>query len=112
MNAERMEHAVRNMALLAALIGILGAGPAMSKEAHLAGWLYSCARSDRTEAVIPAFTTSIERLSASHPAVRDVTAAPTGIEASAQMVTTLSLPDREGLSVWTPNPAVTASLLR
>jgi hypothetical protein len=112
MNAERLEHAVRNMALLAALIGFLGAGPAMSNGSRTAGWLSSCARSDRTEAVIPALTTSIGRLSVTHSAVRDTTGGFTEIEASAQTVTTRSLPDRDGFSVWTPNPAVTASLLR
>ena len=112
MDAKRMEHAVRNMALLAALVGFLGAGPSMSNEGRMAGWLTSCARSDRTEATITAFTTSIGRISASLPAVRDVTAGPTEIEVSAQSPVTRSLPNRDGFSVWTPKPVVTASVLR
>ena len=112
MDAKRIEHAVRNMALLAALVGFLGAGPAMSNEGRTVGWLSSCARSERTEATITAFTTSIERLSASLPAVRNVAAGPTEIEVSAPMAVTRNLPDRDGFSPWTPNPAVTASVLR
>jgi len=112
MITERMEHAVRNMALLAALIGFLGAGPAMLNEGRTAGWLSSCARSERTEAMIPAFTTSIERLSTSLPAFGDVTAGPTEFEASAQTPMTRNLPDRDGFSVWSPNPVVTATVLR
>jgi len=112
MDAKRMEHAVRNMALLAALLGFLGTGPVMSNEGRMAGWLTSCARSNRTEATITVFTTSIERISPSLPAVRDVTSGSTEIEASAQPPVTRSLPDRDGFSVWTPNPVETASVLR
>jgi len=112
MDAKRMEHAVRNMALLAALAGFLGVAPAMSKEAHLAGWVYSCARSDRTEAVIPVFTAAFERLSAPHSVVRGPTGGFTEIDVSAQTVTPRSLPDRDEFSAWTPNPVVTASVLR
>jgi hypothetical protein len=112
MDTNRMEHAVRNMALLAALIGFLGAGPVMSKETRMAGWLTSCVRSDRTEASVSTFSTAMERSFESLPAVRDLTAERSEIEVLAQPAMARSLPDRNGLSVWTPNPVVGASLLR
>ena len=112
MNTKRMEHAVRNMALLAALVGFLGTGPAMSNEGRIGGWLRSCARSDRMEAMVPAFTNSIEWLSASLPPVRGVTAGTAENDVSAQTAVTRSLPDGDGFSAWTPNPVVTASVLR
>ncbi len=112
MDVKRMEQAVRNIALLAALAGFLGFAPAMSKDAQLASWIYSCARSDRTQAVIPAFTTAIERFSAPRSAVRATTERFTDAEGSAQTVSNRNLPDRDEFSVWTPNPVVSASVLR
>ncbi len=112
MDAKRIEHAVRNMALLAALAGFLGVAPAMSKDGHLAGWVYSCARSDRTEATIPVFAAAFERLSVPRSAVRDTTGGLTETEAPAQALTTRRLPDRDEFSAWTPNPVVSASVLR
>ena len=69
-------------------------------------------QAERTEATITGLTASIERLSTSLPAVRDVTAGRAEIEVSAQTAATRNLPDRDGSSVWSPNPAVTASVLR
>jgi hypothetical protein len=112
MHTKRMEHAVRNLALLAAVVGFLGAGPAMTKEARTAGWITSCVRSDRTEISIPTLSTATDSLPASMAAVRDSTAEPSGIVVSSQTATGFSPPDRSGVSVWTPNPAVGAAVLR
>jgi hypothetical protein len=112
MDAKRMEHAVRNMALLAALVGFLGVAPAMPKEVHLAGWIYACARSDQTGAVIPTFTTAIERPSVPRAAERGMTGGVADVDASSQTMTARSLPHRDEFSVWAPNPVVGASLLR
>jgi hypothetical protein len=50
-----MEHTVREMALLAAFVGLLGVGAATLKADLSANWLRTkCERYDRTDPALPA----------------------------------------------------------
>jgi hypothetical protein len=108
-----MEHAVREMALLAALVGFLGLAMAMLTADRPAGWFSTqCPRCERTEPTFPAPTILFTESSATLPILPYMTAQPAQVELSDPTKATGSVPTRDEFAAWAPLPAVNAGFLR
>jgi hypothetical protein len=107
------EHAVREMALLAAFVGFLGLATAILTADRPAGWFSTkCPRCERTEPTFPSPTILFTEFSEALPALPNRTGQPAEGEPSAQTETTGGTPSRDEFATWTLRPAVSASLLR
>jgi hypothetical protein len=108
-----MEHAVREMTILATLVGFLGLATAMLTADRPAGWFStSCPRCERTEPTFPAPTILFTGISQALPVLPYMTAQPTELEVAGRAEATGTVPTREEFSAWAPRPAVNASFLR